>query len=242
MPKQVTPYKTEESKKNQVRQMFNNIAFRYDFLNRLLSMGIDKGWRKKVIALIKKKESLNILDIATGTGDLALELGQALPKAKVIGLDLAPQMLEIGRQKAQKKGMSESISFIEGDAENLPFQDNSFDAITVAFGVRNFETPLKGLKEMNRVLKPGGQLIVLEFSKTRSKFFKGIFNFYFKYILPQIGRLISKDARAYQYLYDSVQAFPSGNEFLNLLDQSGYRAEKWIPLTFGVCSIYYGEK
>lgn len=242
MSKQVTPYQSADSKKNQVRQMFNNIALRYDFLNRLLSLGIDKGWRKKAIALIRKKEQLYLMDIATGTGDLAIELMQKHPDARVIGLDLAPQMLEIGKQKAEKKKLSEAITFVEGDAENLPFEDNTFDAITVAFGVRNFERPEKGLKEMNRVLKPGGQLIILEFSKTRSKLFNGLFNFYFKYILPQIGRLISKDARAYQYLYDSVQAFPSGDAFIDLLKESGYQSNRWIPLTFGVCSIYYGEK
>jgi demethylmenaquinone methyltransferase/2-methoxy-6-polyprenyl-1,4-benzoquinol methylase len=242
MSKQVTPYQSEESKKNQVRQMFNNIALRYDFLNRLLSMGIDKGWRKKAIAMLADKKEPKILDIATGTGDLAIEMVQKHPDAQVTGLDLAPQMLEIGRQKAKKKKLQQSITFVEGDAENLPFEDNTFDAITVAFGVRNFERPLEGLKEMNRVLKPGGRLVILEFSKSRSKIFEGVFNLYFKYILPTIGRLVSKDARAYQYLYDSVQVFPSGQAFIDLLGESGYQSNRWIPLTFGVCSIYYGEK
>jgi len=242
MSKQVTPYKSEESKKNQVRQMFNNIAGRYDFLNRFLSLGIDRGWRKKAIALIRAQSQPRILDIASGTGDLAIEMAQQIKGARVTGLDLAPEMLRIGRQKAQKKQLSSSITFVEGDAENLPFQDNTFEVITVAFGVRNFEQPEKGLKEMNRVLKPGGQLIILEFSKTESRVFKGLFNFYFKYILPKIGRLLSRDAKAYQYLYESVQAFPSGNEFLKMLNRNGYHSNRWIPLTFGVCSIYYGEK
>lgn len=242
MSKQVTPYQSEENKKNQVRDMFNNIAVRYDFLNRMLSLGIDKGWRKKAIKLINNKTPLHILDVATGTGDLAIEMVKTYPQAQVKGLDLAVKMLNIGEEKAEKLSINEQIDFIEGDAENLPFEDNTFDAITVAFGVRNFEDPGKGLKEMNRVLKPGGQLIVLEFSKTRFPLFDTLFNFYFKYILPQIGRLISKDGKAYKYLYDSVQAFPSGQAFTDLLTQSGYQSNKHIPLTFGVCSIYYGEK
>jgi len=242
MSKQVTPYQSEENKKNQVRSMFNNIAGKYDFLNRLLSLGIDKGWRKKAISLIKQKEKPQILDVATGTGDLAIELLRKHPNAKVIGLDLAVKMLEIGREKASRQKLGDQLEFMEGDAEHLPFDDNTFDSITVAFGVRNFESPEAGLKEMRRVLKPEGQLIILEFSKSKFPLFNQLFNLYFKYILPQIGRLISKDGKAYKYLYDSVQAFPSGNEFVELMNRSGYQNGQHIPLTLGVCSIYYGEK
>ncbi|MEL7123128.1 MAG: bifunctional demethylmenaquinone methyltransferase/2-methoxy-6-polyprenyl-1,4-benzoquinol methylase UbiE, partial [Bacteroidota bacterium] len=242
MPKEVTPYQSSDSKKNQVRSMFNNIAKRYDFLNRLLSLGIDRGWRKKAIQLINAKKANNILDVATGTGDLAIELAQNFPKASIHGLDLAAEMLAVGEEKIQGKQLKQRIFFKEGDAENLPYETNTFDAATIAFGVRNFETPVKGLKEINRVLKPGGQIIVLEFSKTQSKVFDLLFNFYFKYILPTIGRLISKDAKAYTYLYDSVQAFPSGDAFLEVLKEADFNSTKTTTLTFGVCSIYYGEK
>ncbi len=180
--------------------------------------------------------------MATGTGDLAITAANRLNPEKIVGVDISVNMLDIGRKKISKKGMEGIISMQEGSAENLPFPDNTFDAITVAFGVRNFENLNKGLQEMNRVLKTGGTLVVLEFSQPRVFPFKQVFNGYFKYILPLIGRITSKDPKAYKYLYESVQAFPSGGEFVNFLKNNGYKSNKWIPLTLGICSIYLGKK
>lgn len=222
--------------------MFNSIAPYYDFLNRLLSLGIDTIWRKKAVALLKRKKPKTILDVATGTADLALETARQIKPEKIIGVDISTQMLNIGKEKIRKKGWSEYIDLREGDSENLPFQDNTFDALTVAFGVRNFENLEVGLSEMRRVLKPGGLLVVLEFSKPRIFPFRQIFNAYFKYILPLVGRITSKDPKAYRYLYESVQAFPEGERFLSILTKLGYKSSQCRPLTLGVCSIYSAEK
>lgn len=222
--------------------MFNRIAPYYDLLNRLLSLGIDTIWRKKAIALLREKQPKMVLDVATGTADLALETARQLHAEQIIGVDISTQMLEIGREKVAKKGLSKVIQLREGDSENLPFPNNTFDAITVAFGVRNFEDLERGLAEMQRVLKPGGQLVVLEFSKPRVFPFRQIFNFYFKHILPFIGRMTSKDPKAYRYLYESVQAFPEGERFLSILTKTGFKSNRCIPLTLGVCSIYSAEK
>lgn len=242
MANQIKPYSQTEDKKGQVSRMFNRIAPYYDFLNRLLSLGIDVSWRRKAIALLQGSHPRLILDVATGTADVALETARQLQPEKIIGVDISIEMLEIGRTKVRKKGLDTIIELQEGDSENLPFADNTFDAITVAFGVRNFENLEKGLVEMGRVLREGGQLIVLEFSRPVYFPFKQIFNSYFKYILPTIGRFTSKDPKAYKYLYESVQAFPDGERFLEILRKTGYKPKRCIPLTLGICSIYSAEK
>ncbi len=238
----VKPYDADSSKKSQVSVMFNKIAPYYDFLNRFLSLGIDTIWRKKAIAQLRDNPPGIVLDVATGTADVAIALTKAFQLQRVVGLDISAQMLDIGREKVRKQHLEAIIELVEGDSENLPFADNTFDAITVAFGVRNFENLEKGLAEMQRVLKSGGKLVVLEFSRPRMFPFKQLFQFYFKNILPVIGRITSKDPRAYSYLYESVQVFPEGEEFLNILNKTGYQAHRCIPLTFGICSIYVAKK
>lgn len=229
------------SKKEQVEEMFDNIAHRYDFLNHLLSLGIDKNWRKKAIRSLKSSNPKRLLDIATGTGDLAFEAIKQMPHLELIGLDLSEGMLSKARVKAKNKAL-DKMQFVKGDSENLGFDNDSFDAITVAFGVRNFENLEAGLAEMHRVLRPGGRVAILEFSKPKMFPVKQIFNFYFKYILPQTGRLISKDSRAYEYLPESVQAFPEGVDFVRILEKTGFKKCKNQPLTFGICSLYTAEK
>ncbi|MGV3539664.1 MAG: bifunctional demethylmenaquinone methyltransferase/2-methoxy-6-polyprenyl-1,4-benzoquinol methylase UbiE [Rufibacter sp.] len=238
----VVPYKDlETGKKTQVAQMFNSIAKRYDFLNHFLSAGVDIYWRKKAISLLEQKPPQLLLDIATGTGDFALEALRLKPK-QIIGIDISEGMLEIGRQKIQKRGLENVIQLQVGDSENIQFPDNHFDAITVAFGVRNFENLEKGLSEMYRVLKPGGRVVVLEFSKPQSFPMKQAYNFYFKHILPVFGKMISKDNTAYTYLPESVQAFPDGNNFLAIFRKIGFNNSEWHSLTFGISSIYTGVK
>ncbi|MGB0979292.1 MAG: bifunctional demethylmenaquinone methyltransferase/2-methoxy-6-polyprenyl-1,4-benzoquinol methylase UbiE [Croceimicrobium sp.] len=241
MSKEVKPYEAEGSKKEQVAEMFDNISERYDLLNHVLSLSIDKGWRKKVVRMVEAKKPKMILDVATGTADLAIALEKAHPE-KITGIDISNGMLDVGRQKVAKKGLSQIITLEQADSENLPFPDATFDAITVAFGVRNFENLKKGLSEMNRVLKPGGHLLVLEFSQPQKFPFKQLYNFYFKNILPTVGKLISKDPRAYTYLPESVQAFPHGEAFMDIMKECGYTAGERIPLTFGIASIYEGLK
>ena len=242
--KSVTPYnETGESKKGQVSKMFNNIAPHYDFLNRLLSLGIDKKWRKSAIKELSQQAPLNIVvDIATGTADVAIQIAHDLHPETIIGVDIAQEMLDIGDKKIEKKNLQKIISLELGDSEDLRFDDNFADAVTVAFGVRNFENVPKGLSEINRILRPGGKLIVLEFSKPRIFPLKQLYNIYFRHILPFIGRITSKDPKAYSYLYESVQAFPDGNEFTQLLEQQGFKNTTWKPLTLGICSIYTGIK
>lgn len=240
--KEVKPYTEGESKKGQVSTMFNRIAPYYDFLNRLLSAGIDKHWRKKAIQKLQEDNPRHILDVATGTADVALATARHLQPEKIIGVDISTEMLEVGRKKVHKKALDAVIELQEGDSENLPFPDNTFDAVTVAFGVRNFENLEQGLAEMHRVLKPGGKIVVLEFSRPTLFPFKQLFNGYFKYILPQIGRLTSKDPKAYRYLYESVQAFPDGQDFVDFLQKTGYTDNQCKPLTLGICSLYWGQK
>jgi demethylmenaquinone methyltransferase/2-methoxy-6-polyprenyl-1,4-benzoquinol methylase len=238
----VIPYKElEEGKKEQVARMFNNISRRYDLLNRVLSLGIDISWRKTAVKILKTYHPENILDVATGTGDFAIAALESGAK-KITGVDISEQMLVVGREKIAKLNLGNKIELLSGDSENLAFQDNFFDAVIVSFGVRNFENLEKGMSELLRVLKPGGLLIVLEFSKPSGYFFKHIYNFYFRFILPAIGKLISKDTAAYKYLPDSVNAFPYGKAFIEILDKTGFKNTKCKELTFGVSSIYTGLK
>jgi len=238
----IVPYKDQDgNKKSQVAQMFNNIAGNYDFLNHFLSAGIDIIWRKKAVSLLAPYKPKVVLDIATGTADFALETLRLHPD-KIIGVDISEGMMAVGREKIAKKGLSDKIQLQYGDSENLPFEDNTFDAITVAFGVRNFENLSKGLAEMNRVLKPGGIAVVLEFSKPRSFPMKHLYQFYFKNILPLVGKFVSKDNAAYTYLPESVQAFPDGQDFISIFEKVGFKKTKWHSLTFGISSIYTGIK
>ena len=238
----VLPYKEEQlGKKEQVAKMFNNISRRYDLLNHLLSFGIDIVWRKKAIKMLKPQNPELILDIATGTADFAIE-ALALNPQKIIGVDISEGMLAVGRKKIAKMELDDKIELQLGDSEKLLFSDNKFDAIIVSFGVRNFENLEKGLEDMYRVLKPGGTTVIVEFSKPGVFPFKQLYNFYFKYVLPSIGKVISKDNSAYSYLPESVQAFPYGDKFLEVLNKIGYKNTVCRPLTFGISSIYLGQK
>ena len=221
--------------------MFNNISRRYDFLNHFLSLGIDRGWRRKAINILRPLKPQSILDVATGTGDFAVQ-AMSLKPQKVVGVDISEGMLDVGKKKIIAKGLSNVVSLQYGDSENLPFGDNSFDAITVGFGVRNFEDLRRGLGEMYRVLKPGGKAVILEFSRPKSFPFKQVYNFYFSFILPRIGKMVSKDDSAYTYLPKSVEAFPDGEDFLRILQDVGFKQNQCRSLTFGVSSIYTGTK
>ncbi len=242
MSKEVKPYKgAEGSKKEQVAQMFDNISERYDFLNHMLSMSIDKGWRKKVVKMVASAHPETILDVATGTADLAIALTKARPQ-KITGIDISQGMLDVGQKKIEAKNLTSIISLQRADSEELPFVDNSFDAVTVAFGVRNFENLKTGLGEIYRVLKPVGQLVVLEFSQPKRFPFKQVYRFYFKNILPGLGRLISRDSSAYTYLPASVDAFPHGEEFAYILKECDFKSTTVKPVTFGVATIYSALK
>lgn len=238
----VVPYKDKDgSKKEQVAEMFDNISPKYDLLNHLLSGGVDIYWRKRAIKLLRKQQPKVILDIASGTGDFAIEALSLHPQ-KIIGVDISEGMLAVGREKIRKLGKQDIITLQSGDSESLSFTDNYFDAVIVSFGVRNFQNLLAGLTEMNRVMKSDGTCVVVEFSKPRSFPFKQFYNFYFKYILPLIGKTVSKDSSAYTYLPESVQAFPDGEAFLEIFKKAGFKNTKCIPLTFGICTIYTGQK
>lgn len=238
----VVPYKDKQAtKKEQVAEMFNNISGKYDLLNHVLSLGIDIAWRKKAIRLLKKDQPKLILDIATGTGDFAIE-ALALNPNKVIGVDISEGMLAVGREKMKRRKLDSKIEMHLGDSEGLLFEDNKFDAVIVAFGVRNFEHLEQGLADMHRVLKPGGKTVILEFSRPRRFPFKQLYHFYFKWILPKIGRLVSKDNAAYTYLPESVQQFPDGQDFLSILSKIGFKDTQCKPLTLGISSIYIGTK
>lgn len=242
MRKTVTPYGEDSgSKREQIELMFDNIAAKYDFLNRLLSLGIDTIWRKKAIGLLAKYQPKKMADIASGTGDFAFEALKLNPE-KVYAIDISEGMLSEGRKKAQKRGLENQIEFIKADSESLPYQDDFFDAMTVGFGVRNFDNLEKGLGEMRRCLRPGGGLAILEPSMPVFFPLKQIFYIYFKYFTPFIGRLISKDKKAYEYLPESVEAFPEGEKFVAILKNVGYQNVVWKPLTFGICSLYLCEK
>jgi demethylmenaquinone methyltransferase/2-methoxy-6-polyprenyl-1,4-benzoquinol methylase len=239
----VVPFEDSElEKKQQVAQMFDKIAGRYDFLNRFLSAGIDVSWRKKAINELKPINPENVLDVATGTGDVAILTYKMLKPSKIVGIDISEGMLELGRQKIDKQNLKNYIELKAGDSENIKFDDNSFDAVTVAFGVRNFENLEQGLKEILRVLKPGGKLVVLEFSKPKQKLFKGLYNLYMQKIAPGVVSLFSRNKKAYKYLNDSVQKFPEGQNFINILSTVGFKSIYSKALTLGICSIYCGSK
>jgi len=236
------PYKqSQQSKKGQVEEMFDNISPRYDLLNHLLSVNIDKIWRKRTIKKLKAHSPSTVLDIATGTGDFAVAASK-LPGVKVVGIDISEGMLSVARKKIEKKGLQHRIGFQKADSENLPFDDNRFDAAIVGFGVRNFENLINGLSEIHRVLKPGAVFYILEFSKPTKTPFKQIYSFYFKRILPTVGRLISKDQSAYSYLPESVDEFPFGDDFLAILADVGFENNRCFRQTFGIASVYEAHK
>jgi len=242
MDKQITPYKDSElGKKEQVATMFNNISEDYDGLNRVISFGIDKSWRRKVVKLVGENNPQQILDIATGTGDLAILMASLNPK-KITGLDISKGMLDVGIKKVAQKNLSDKIAMVVGDSENIPFEDNTFDAITVSFGVRNFENLDKGLTEILRVLKPGGKFVILETSNPTKFPYKQGYKFHTNFILPIIGKLFSKDKTAYSYLSESANSFPFGQAFNNILIKNGFKNAEAIPVTFGVASIYTSTK
>ncbi len=242
MSEKITPYKnSNRSKKEQVTSMFDTISGNYDGLNRVISFGIDIKWRKKVVAILKKKQPQSILDIATGTGDLAINMIDTGAK-KIVGLDISTGMLEVGKKKVMEKKLAHTIEMILGDSEMLPFEDDSFDAITVAFGVRNFENLEVGLAEIYRVLKTSGTFVVLETSVPTKTPFKQGYHFYTKYLLPFIGKLFSKDQSAYAYLSESAAVFPHGKQFNNILQKIGFIGVENKPQTFGVASIYVATK
>lgn len=228
-------------KKEQVARMFNSIAGRYDFMNRFLTAGVDVRWRRKAISQLAAIKPRQVLDVATGTGDVAIMTWQMLHPEKIIGIDISDGMLELGRQKIEKLQLSGHIQLQHGDSEQLPFETAQFDAVTVSFGVRNFEDLEKGLSEMLRVLRPGGRLVVLEFSKPRQPF-KALSDLYMNVITPAVGRLFANNRQAYQYLTDSVEAFPEGNEFLSILNRTGYTDVYLKRLSLGICTIYCGSR
>ena len=243
MSKQVVkPYVAPGSKKEQVTNMFDKIAPKYDLLNRVLSLGIDTIWRKKAIANLNSQDHRLILDVATGTADVAMEINKQLQPERIIGLDISSEMINYGNKKLKNKRLDEIISLEVGDSEAMRFDDGHFDATTCAFGVRNFGNLEKGLAEMYRVTRAGGKVVILEFSRPKVFPFKQLFNFYFKHILPRIGGSTSSDDKAYDYLYKSVQVFPDYENFADILENIGFRSIEWKPLSLGICTIYTGVK
>jgi demethylmenaquinone methyltransferase/2-methoxy-6-polyprenyl-1,4-benzoquinol methylase len=243
MNENITPYQSQEAtKKEQVATMFNNISGTYDFLNHFLSLGIDILWRRKAIKELKSIKPRVMLDVATGTGDFAFEAINILKPEKIIGVDISEGMLDVARKKIAERNLQHIFSVQMGDSEGLQFSDNHFDAITVAFGVRNYQNLEKGLADMYRVLKPEGKIVILEFSKPRTFPIKQAYNFYSQQVLPFFGKVFSKDSRAYTYLPESVAAFPDGEDFIKLMDKVGFKKSKDIRLTFGISAIYTGVK
>lgn len=236
----VRPYSPEGSKREQVERMFDSISPRYDLLNRLFSLGVDQGWRRKVMRLVAQEPVEHLLDVATGTADLAILASKRVPR--VTGVDISEGMLSHGRTKVAQRGLAERVVLQRADSAELPFPDASFDAVTVAFGVRNFEHLERGIQEMRRVLKPGGRLFVLEFSKPHNGLLGGLFRFYFHRVMPFVGRLISKDKAAYTYLPKSVDAFPEGEAFVGILNAVGFKATSARPLSGGIATLYVGRK
>lgn len=239
----IVPFKeSDQSKKAQVAGMFDQIAYRYDLMNRFLSGGIDQSWRRKAILQLKPLRPKKILDVATGTGDVAIMTYKLLQPEQIIGIDISAGMLQLGREKVAKLLLNKQIALEAGDSEAINYPDNTFDAITVAFGVRNFEHLEKGISEMLRVLKPGGMLVVLEFSKPKKRWFSGLYNFYLNIVAPRAGKWLTNNKAAYQYLNHSVKAFPEGETFLHILQQSGFTETTLKRLSLGICTIYCGTK
>lgn len=238
----VKPYDAEGSKREQVEHMFDAISPKYDLLNRLFSLGIDQGWRRKVIRMLKREPVERLLDVATGTADLAIMAARKEAARQVIGVDISEGMLSHGREKVKTAGLEERLLLQQADSQALPFADGAFDAVTVAFGARNFEDLERGLREMLRVLRPGGRLFVLEFSRPRKAPMKQIFRFYFHRVMPTVGRMVSKDSAAYTYLPESVDAFPDGAEFVRILERCGGREALARPLTGAIATIYSARK
>jgi demethylmenaquinone methyltransferase / 2-methoxy-6-polyprenyl-1,4-benzoquinol methylase len=239
----ITPFKdSQKSKKEQVAEMFDRIADRYDFMNRFLSARTDIGWRKKAIRILKKDKPQLILDIATGTGDMALLAYKMLKPAKIVGIDISPQMLEVGRKKIEKEGLVDKIELQDGDSETINFAENTFDAVMAAFGVRNFENLEKGFTEMLRVLKPGGQLVILEFSTPKRKAVRSLYNLYMGIVAPQVARWFRQNKEAYQYLNESSNAFPDRQLLVDILNKIGYSDTRFKSLSLGICCIYTGRK
>jgi demethylmenaquinone methyltransferase / 2-methoxy-6-polyprenyl-1,4-benzoquinol methylase len=239
----IVPFKDSElGKKQQIAAMFDKIAFRYDFLNRFLSGGIDIYWRRRAIRELASTSTKTILDVATGTADMAIMMARYLSVSHITGIDISTGMLDIGRQKITRLQMGEKISLQTGDSEAILFPDDNFDAVTVAFGVRNFENLEKGLREMLRVLKPGGRLVVLEFSQPKTPGVRHIYDLYLRLVAPNIGKMVSSNREAYQYLNDSVKAFPEGENFIRIMETCGYNNPRLRRLSLGICSLYVGEK
>ncbi len=239
----VVPFKNSQlSKKQQVADMFNKIAFRYDFLNRFLTAGVDVWWRKKTILQLQSLHPQVVLDVATGTGDVALLTYRLLKPRKIVGIDISDGMLQLGKAKIEKAGLQSKIELVNADSETIPFPDNTFDAITVAFGVRNFEHLEQGLSEMRRVLKPGGKLAVLEFSQPRNRLFRALCHFYNNVIVPGAGRLFAKNKDAYDYLNESAKVFPERQQFTAILTKVGYQQVAYRPLSLGICCRYIASK
>jgi demethylmenaquinone methyltransferase/2-methoxy-6-polyprenyl-1,4-benzoquinol methylase len=239
----VVPYSNADAgKKEQVAEMFDDIAHRYDFMNRFLSAGIDKGWRRKALKDLSALKPRSLLDVATGTAEVALMAADILKPDRIVGIDISEGMLELGRKKVRDAGLDTMIELRTGDSESIRFPDESFDAATVAFGVRNFADLVKGLTEIRRVLRPGGRLIVLEFSKPSAFGLRHFYNFYTGTLAPHLGGLFSRNRKAYRYLHDSVQAFPEGRDFMQVLSDCGYRDLTCKRLSFGICSVYAGSR
>lgn len=238
----ITPYGTQAAKGAQVEQMFDSIAPAYDFMNRMMTLGIDRLWRAKAVGLLRKSAPRDVLDVATGTGDLAILLARRIPDARITGVDLSSGMIAIGRNKILKAGLDDRITLSEADCLALPFADNSFDCITVAYGVRNFADILAGYREMHRVLRPGGTICVIELSTPVNPLIRPLYRLYTRGIIPAIGRLISRDTRAYSYLPESIAAVPQRGEMCTLMTRAGLRDAGYRTLTFGVCTIYLANK
>jgi demethylmenaquinone methyltransferase/2-methoxy-6-polyprenyl-1,4-benzoquinol methylase len=238
----IKPFSDKGSKKEQVSEMFDGIASRYDFMNRFLSAGTDTSWRRKAIRKFKHDNPAVLLDVATGTGDMAVMAAKILKPERIIGIDISEKMLQIGRKKIAKEQTGTKIELRAGDGETINFPDNSFDGVMVAFGVRNFENLEKGLQEILRVLKPGAQLVVLEFSKPAIPGVKALYNLYMGVVAPQLAKLFNQNKQAYKYLNDSAKAFPDRSHFENILKQTGYSATEWKPISLGICCIYSGRK